>query len=108
MTTLFLATGCGTPKQKPNPLEGWKFCYSDHPLRSNQKILTDYRDYIEKLSPEEKRSVGSIDLFEDGMGQSAVRIVVNLDGTRWAHILIYDADYKRTKVIKYPASRYKS
>jgi len=108
MAILCLITGCGTPKPAPNPIAGWKFCPSDNPVRSNRAILNDYRAYVQQLPPEEKKYIGSIDLFEDGTGQHAAQIEVDLNGTRWAHVLIYDKEDKRKSVIKYITGRYSS
>jgi hypothetical protein len=108
MTLILLAAGCGTPKPAPNPLEGWKFCFSDNPVRSNKSILDDYQDYVQHLPPEEKKFIGSIQLFEDGTGQHAARIEVDLHGTRWAHVLIYDKENQRKSVIKYTVGKYSS
>ena len=63
------ASGCAALKTTPDPLAGWKFCYSENPVRSNKAILDDYQDYIQKL-PSEKRSFFSgTDMYEDGTGQ---------------------------------------
>jgi len=70
--------------------------------------MDDYQDYIQKLSFEERRSIGVIHFLEDGTGQHAVRFEIALNGTDWAHILIYDRENKRIKVIKYASGRYSS
>jgi len=92
----------------PNPIAGWKFCYSDNPIRSNRAILDDYKEYISTLSQKQQESIGSIDIYEDMAGQHAVRIIIPLDGTYLAHILIYDKNNKRIEVIKYVAGYYMS
>jgi hypothetical protein len=100
--------GCAAPKPASNPLVGWTYCFSGNPIRSNETVKADYQGYIEQLSRAEKNNIGSIDLFGDETGQHAARIVVNLNGTRWAHILFYDQQNKRTKVIKYATGMYRS
>ena len=53
--------------------------------------------------------MGPTEPFEDGTGQHAVRIEVDIEGKNaWYHILFYDKDSKRTKVIKYFKGRYMS
>lgn len=51
--------------------------------------------YIQQLPAEEKKYIGSIQLFEDGTGQHAAQIEVDLHGTQWAHVLIYDRETTR-------------
>jgi hypothetical protein len=87
--------------------DGWKDCWSQDPSKLDKAITDDYRDYIEKLSSKERPNVGGIHLFEDGTGQHAVEITVNLNGTRWEHVLIYDQQHKRMKVIRYASGRYR-
>jgi hypothetical protein len=92
--------GCSSSKPTPDPLTG--FHVSDlQNLDSNKAITDDYKDYIQKLSPEERKFVAYIDYFENGTGQHAVKITIGLNGTNWRHILIYDKDNKRIKTIKY-------
>ena len=87
---------------------GWSLCRSQDPAELNKAIRDDYQSYIQKLPPDEKKFVGGIHLFEDGTGQNAVRIEVNLNGTRWAHVLIYDKENNRVNLIKYASGKYKS
>jgi hypothetical protein len=109
LTALVLATGCiGWYVHHPDPLAGWKFCYSDNPVRSNKTISDDYQKYISTLSQREQKSIGSIDFYEDTTGQHAVRITILLDGTYWNHILVYDKDNNRIRVIKYVGGHYMS
>jgi hypothetical protein len=95
-----LGFGCKTP----DPLAGF------HPASKNpdQIIEKDYQDYIHKFSPEERKYTGPISFFEDGTGQHAVVIEVDLNGTAWNHVLFYDKDNKRIKVIKYVGWHYMS
>ncbi len=89
-------------------MEGWKSRASQDPNKLDRAIKEDYLDYIHKLPVEEQKFVGSTQFFEDGTGQNAVRIDVNLDGIRWAHLLIYDSTNKRIKNIKYVRGHYRS
>jgi hypothetical protein len=90
----------------PDPLAGWRFSSLNN-LDSNKAISDDYHAYISELTPKEMKYVGGIFFFEDG-GQHAVRITILLKGTEWAHILIYDKENKRIRIIKYVAGHYMS
>jgi hypothetical protein len=98
--------GCAT--QSPDPVAGWKFCYSDNPIRSNKAVIDDYQDYIRNLPHHDRQFVGSINSLEDGTGQHAITIQEGINGTYWIHVLIYDKDNKRIKVIKYKDGGYRS
>jgi hypothetical protein len=102
--------GCSSPKPTPDPLAGWKVLFSKDYEKLDKAIAVDYRDYIQKLPPEERKFVDdySIWFYEDGTGQHAVRIEIPLNGTTWEHVLFYDKDNKRIKVIKYANGRYAS
>src|SRR6266567_3226907 len=86
-----------------NPIAGWRFCWSQDPNKRDKAIRDDYQDYINKLPPKKRNYVGSVFFFEDGAGQQAVQIEIDLDGTRWEHVLIYDKNNKRVKEVKYVA-----
>ncbi|WP_237712383.1 hypothetical protein [Pedosphaera parvula] len=103
-----IISGCAASRPDPNPLQGWNYCFSRNPFRSNKTVLDDYHDYIQKLPPEERKFVGIINFFEDGTGQHAVQIEIPLNGTWWEHDLIYDKENKRVKVIKHRNGRYQS
>ena len=97
---------CSAPKPMPDPLAGWQKAYKEEP---NEAITKDYKNYIQTLSPEEKKYPGPIEYFKDQTGQHAVRIEVDIGGKdAWYHILFYDKENKRTKVIKYFYGRYQS
>ena len=99
--------GCSTSKPIPNPLAG--FHRADEANMDKNKVITDdYKDYIQKLSPEERKYLGTIFYFEDGTGQHAVKIEIGLNGTWREHVLIYDKDNKRIKTIKYSDGGYQS
>jgi hypothetical protein len=87
-------------------LASWKVLLSPDNDKLDKAITDDYRGYIEKLPNGEKESIGPIQFFENGTGGHAVRIEIALNRTDWAHILIYDKENKRIKVIKYAAGRY--
>jgi hypothetical protein len=74
----------------------------------NQAIMEDYEDYIQKLPSGERNYAVLGQYFEDGAGQHAIVIEIALDGTDWAHVLIYDKNNKRIKTIKYIAGHYRS
>ncbi len=105
--------GCSSPKPIPDPLAGWQKNYKSWP--DAQAIEKDYQDYLKSLgikplkagaaviyaSDDGSEDVGSIEYFEDGTGQHAVKITISVNHAVWEHILIYDKDNKRIKTIKY-------
>jgi len=94
--------GCSSPKPIPDPLAGFHVSSLGN-LDKNKAITDDCNDYIQTLSPEEKKYLGPspIGFFEDGTGQHAVEIKLGLNGANWHHVLIYDKNNKRIKTIKY-------
>jgi hypothetical protein len=107
LAAIVLTVGCVGFVHHSDPLAGWHVSDLIN-LDSNKAISDDYRAYISKLSPNEKKYLAQVFYFEDGTDQHAVRISILLNGTGWAHILIYDKENKRIRVIKYAASRYMS
>jgi len=98
---------CSAPKATPtpDPLAGFHAA-SKNP---DKVIMDDYQNYIQKLSPEEKKYMGPTRFFEDGTGQHALQIETDINGKYiWYHILFYDKDNKRAKVIKYSGGSYES
>jgi hypothetical protein len=107
LAAVICGTGCATQKPVPDPLVGFHVSSLGN-LDSNKAITDDYKAYIQTLSPEERKYLGTIFYFEDGTGQHAVRIEIGLSGTWWEHVLIYDKDDKRIKTIKYSSGGYRS
>ena len=104
---LISGCSCSAPKSTPDPLAGF------HPANlynpdSHKAITDDYKDYISKLPPIEKKYASVDNYFEDGTGQHVVQIVIPLNGTFWEHDLFYDKDDKRIKVIKRITGSYQS
>jgi hypothetical protein len=98
-----LIAGCAS--QRPYPLANW---HADFKVL-DPSIVTDYQNYIQNLSPEEKKYMGPTQSFEDGTGQHAVQIETDIGGKdAWYHILFYDKDNKRIKVVKYFKGSYQS
>jgi hypothetical protein len=97
--------GCSSSKPAPDPLAGFRIYVNHDP---DQTVTKDYQDYIQTLSPEERRRLGPIQFFEDGTGQHAIDIVIGINGRLWRHVLIYDKDDKRIKTIKYATGYYAS
>ena len=98
---VFLAAGCSTPKPTPDPLAGWREIVRDIDM-PNKAVIDDYQSYILSLTQEEQKSYPTLPgFYADGTGQHAIRFNVNMNGASWAHVLIYDKDNKRIKVIKY-------
>jgi hypothetical protein len=99
--------GCSSSKPTPDPLAGWQKEYT--PQASDQIIEKDYQVYIHALSPDEQKFVGPVFYFKDGTGQRAVQIEVDIGGKDcWYHVLFYDKEIKRIKVVKYFYGRYQS
>ena len=100
-----MAAGCTA--NQPDPLAGWNHYFN---AKLDKTVVEDYQDYIQKLSPSERKVVDdySVEPLENGTGQHAIRIEIPLNGTWWYHVLIYDKDNKRIKTIKYADGSYAS
>jgi hypothetical protein len=109
VAALICLVGCVAPKatETPNPLTGF---HVDSSAGVAKAITDDYQDYIHKLPPAEQFYVqgGSTWFFKDDTGQHAVKISIPLNGTWWAHVLIYDKNNVRIKAVKYADGRYAS
>ena len=103
----FLVGGCSTPNPAPDPLAGWRemLGVGNDP---DKAITDDYQSYIQSLTPEERKSPSLPHFYVDGKGQHAIRFEVIMNGAGWAHVLIYDKEDKRIKVIKYFRAFYRS
>jgi hypothetical protein len=106
LASMLWESGCET--STPDPTAGWRILFSKDYDKLDKSILEDYRAYIEALPNGESRFVGPVTFLEDGAGQHAVRIEIALDGTDWAHVIIYDKNNKRVKIIKYVSGHYRS
>ena len=106
LAILFWNTGCNTPP--PDPLAGWKILSSRDSEKLSQSIKDDYPDYIKKLPARKRELVDIIWFFEDRTGQHAVKFDIPLNGVWFSHVLIYDKENKRIKVIKYRSGTYRS
>jgi hypothetical protein len=99
--------GCSSSKPTTDPLVGWQKDFS--PVGPGDKVIEkDFQDYIQKLPSDERPYAHQFGYYKDGKGQHAVLIEVDLNGTAWNHVLFYDKDNKRTKVIKYVGWHYMS
>src|SRR4051794_11466249 len=78
-------------------IDGWSRNYSSEKLP--QAIVDDCRDYIQKLSPKERKYIGSTQWFVNGSSYAVVIDTHVTDAIR-THVLIYDRN-KRAKVLKY-------
>jgi hypothetical protein len=96
-------TGCEVFARHSSPLVGWK---GDDDEQPNQVIVNDYQNYLQKLPSNERNHARVSDWVKDGTGQHAIVIELALNGTWWYHVLIYDKDNKRIKVIKYVSGHY--
>ena len=70
--------------------------------------MDDYQDYLQKLPSKQRGFTGALHFSEDGTGQHAVTIQIGVNGTWWVHILFYDKENKRIKVVKYKSGGYRS
>jgi hypothetical protein len=106
LATVIWAVGCGPVS---NPLKGWTGRSAESGYRLDKAIMDDFENYIQTL-PSNERAIAddkySQMFYEDGTGQHAVEISMPLKGTWWKHVLIYDKNNKRTRVIKYASGRY--
>jgi hypothetical protein len=89
-------------------LAGWKVLFSAEIEKLNPSIKNDFQEYIQSLPPNERESANYVHYYEDGEGQHALRFEVPINGVDWAHVLIYDRNNKRIKVIKYVSAYYRS
>jgi hypothetical protein len=103
----FYWTGCEMFASHTNPIAGWQSSSLTN-FGSNKAISDDFQTYINRLPPKLRNGVGPMQFYQDGTGQHAVMVEIALNGTDWAHVLIYDKDNKRVKVYKYVAGHYQS
>ena len=109
---IIIVTGCNRPSNSAapgppavDPLAGWKMVLDAQP---DATINKDSKDYIQKLSLTSRDFVMSSSLYEDASGEHALDIQIGVDGTWWHHILFYDKNDKRVKVIKFTSGGYRS
>jgi hypothetical protein len=113
MTVLVFASGCVSPKPK-QPLsasEGWRQLLAREYQKLDPAIKTDFQVYLGQLPLKERSQVtdSSIDYFANTNGQHAVHFEIGKPAlfgkVFWAHVLIYDVDNRRVRVIKYRSDR---
>lgn len=104
--TFVWGIGCSAQKHDP-ALQGWKHYFN---AKLDKAVIDDYRDYIQKLPPEERKFVSdtSVEPLENDAGGHAVKIEIPLNGTYWEHLLIYEKENKRIKTLKYKSGQYRS
>jgi hypothetical protein len=95
--------GCERFANHTNPVAGWQVDFKGEPSKAVEK---DYQDYLQKLPSSERPYAGVQSWLTDGTGQHAIVIAVALNGTDWGHVLIYDQNDKRIKVVKYIMGHY--
>jgi hypothetical protein len=110
LTAFVWCIGCAMfERQHPDPLEGWHISDVSN-LDTNKEISDDYHAYIDKLSLKERKGLMPALYFEDGTGRHAVAIGIDIngvfEGTEWRHVLIYDGENRRIRVIKYEKGYY--
>lgn len=101
---LILTTGCSILTHHSDPLAGWKLERHE----PDQLIKKDYSEYIATLPTEVRLSAGPVTFLSDGANQHAIQFETGANGKSWAHVLIYDKNDKRIKVIKYFKGYYAS
>jgi hypothetical protein len=92
-----------------DPKAGWKRSDLSKVYKGTEPdaaITKDYEDYTHTLPPYSVSIYTQDFLYEDGTGRHAVKIGVAINGTWWQHVLIYDQNDKRIKVIKYISGHY--
>lgn len=100
---------CSTSSPTPNPLAGFHVSSLGN-LDSNKTITNDYQDYLQKLPAEQSGYIGTKFFYENEMGQHALSIQI-FEGNKnasWQHVLIYDSNNKRIKVVRYDYTKYES
>jgi hypothetical protein len=109
LATSVWIVGCAT-QPRPDPLAGWKVLLSRDSEKLSPVLKDDYRVYIQKQLVPKKYFIDENDIwfYEDGNGQRAVRIDIPVNGTYWEHVLVYDKDNKRIKVLIYSGGKYRS
>jgi hypothetical protein len=99
----YLLSSCEFFKNHTNPVAGWQEDFKGEP---SQVVQKDAQDYISKLPGMEKNWVGPQSWLTDGKAQHALVITVAVNGTDWGHVLIYDKNDRRVKVVKYVMGHY--
>lgn len=112
ITALIFVVGCTSPptEQSPlNPADGWKLLFSQDPDKLDKAIRDDYQAYIQNLPQAERLYVGGVNLFGDGKGQHAVSIGVHHPPQQqWTHVLFYNRENQRVRVVKYFSARFQN
>ena len=111
IAVLILGIGCSGPQieQSPlNPADGWNFLRSQDPAKLHKTIRDDYQAYIQNLPETESSYVGAVQLFGDGKGQHAVTVAVHLNRREWTHVLFYNQENQRIRIVKYFNARYQN
>ena len=93
-----------------DPEAGWKRSDLSKVFKGTEPdaaITKDYEDYRNSFPPGSSVPIDVQDfLYEDGTGKHAVKIRFASGGTEWTHVLIYDQNDKRIKIIKYISGHY--
>jgi hypothetical protein len=106
MTVLVLVSGCVSPKNPVPASQGWTVMFNQDVRKLHQDIREDYHSYIQQLPARERNQLTESDMhfLRNANGQHAVSFDIGRPGfwgdVIWTHVLIYDANNKRIKVIK--------
>jgi hypothetical protein len=103
----FLAVGCVAPKPVSEPMSGWNRL-PDRDQSLNKSLIDDCQSYVRPLRAE-GHFIDDSDIwfFQNGSGQHAIEIEMTTDRRQLVHVLIYDKNDKRIKVIKYASGWYR-
>lgn len=104
---LIFGCRCSSSRPTPNPLVGYH-TPGHQDMNSIEAIKEDYQAYIKTIPLKSGDFIGPVQFFENTAGQHAVAIWVGVNGTWWEHVIFYDNDNKRIKVIKFRNGGYKS
>jgi uncharacterized protein YceK len=88
----------------PDPLKGWVFTPA---VIGNAEIEKDYKSYYQQLPKEQKNRLTDITSFKNSSGEQAVEIEIGFWGSvvLWRHILFYDQNNMRVRVVRYERGR---
>ena len=106
LAAFIFATGCATMPQ-PDPLAGWNVLLGHDSENLDKAITQDYQSYIAALPKRESKQICLTWFLGDGRGDHAVKFEIALNGTDWTHVLFYDKNNRRMKVIKYVSGHYR-
>lgn len=88
----------------PDPLTGWIYNYAGN---TNVTLEKDLQAYIQSLPSEQKRKKRYVNWHKNNLGDDAVQITIgthwiySTSVPMWTHVLFYDQNQTRIRVMKY-------